>query len=77
MGPISWPDLVTAEFNAMFWALNGATERPRRASTRQRPAPIVDLPEFEDGPQIIRAGEREVMSGAGSTTPFPVRTSTR
>ena len=29
--PISSPAAVTAEFNAMFCALNGATDKPRRA----------------------------------------------
>src|SRR5687767_1794999 len=48
--PISAPPGVTAELSAMFWALNGATRTPRRASQRQMPAVSSDLPASEDVP---------------------------
>jgi hypothetical protein len=42
--PISAPSGVTAEFRAMFCALNGATLTPRLASQRQIPATTTLLP---------------------------------
>ena len=42
--PISAPSAVTAALSAMFWALNGATRTPRRASSRHSPATTNDLP---------------------------------
>src|SRR4051794_13671819 len=53
--PISCPDGVTTELSDMFWALNGATRTPRRASTRHRPATTVDLPALDVVPQTISA----------------------
>ena len=42
---------VTAELLAMFWALNGATRTPLRASSRHRPVTTSDLPASEVVPQ--------------------------
>ena len=42
--PISAPSAVTDALSAMFWALNGATRTPRRASSRHSPATTNDLP---------------------------------
>ena len=38
------PSAVTAALSAMFWALNGATFTPWRASSRHSPATTNDLP---------------------------------
>ena len=48
--PISAPSAQTIELFDMFCALNGATETPRRASTRQIPVTSSDLPASEDVP---------------------------
>src|SRR5205823_11395865 len=53
--PISAPPGVTAELSAMFWALNGATRAPRRASQRQIPAVSSVLPASDDVPATSRA----------------------
>jgi hypothetical protein len=45
--PISAPSLVTNELSAIFWALNGATFTPSRASQRQMPATTTLLPASE------------------------------
>ncbi len=45
--PISAPSAVTKEFSDMFWALNGATRTPRRASQRHSPAASTLLPASE------------------------------
>ncbi len=45
--PISPPSTVTALLSAMFCGLNGATDTPRRASTRHSPATTVLLPASE------------------------------
>ena len=42
--PISAPSGATIELLDMFCALNGATRTPRRASQRQIPAVMTDLP---------------------------------
>src|SRR5690349_14384542 len=42
--PISPPSVVTTELLDMFWALNGATETPRRARCLQIPATSALLP---------------------------------
>ena len=60
LGP---PDLGAVGADAselfdMFWALNGATETPRRASTRQSPVTTSDLPASEDVPATSRPGAR-------------------
>ena len=45
--PISPPSAATAALFDMFCGLKGATFKPRRTSTRARPATIVDLPALE------------------------------
>jgi hypothetical protein len=50
--PISPHSTVTAELFDMFWALNGATFTPRRASTRHSPVTTRDFPASEDVPAI-------------------------
>src|SRR5471030_2028836 len=52
--PISPPSAVTALFRAMFCGLNGATEMPRRFSSRHRAATTVLLPAYEVVPCTIR-----------------------
>ena len=58
---------VTAELSAMFWALNGATRTPRRASSRHRPVTTVVLPASLVVPQTIRPPRtiEAVISGPG------------
>ena len=51
--PISWPAGVTAELSAMFWALNGATRTPRRASSRHSPVTTVLFPASLAVPQTM------------------------
>src|SRR4051812_27109338 len=53
--PISPPSTVTAELFDMFCALNGATDRPLRARSRQRPATTIDLPASEVVPATSSA----------------------
>ncbi len=53
--PISPPSTVTAALFDMFCGLNGRTESPRRAKTRQSPATISDLPTSEPVPWNISA----------------------
>ena len=48
--PISAPSSVTNEFSDMFWALNGATCTPCRASHRHNPATSTLLPASEPVP---------------------------
>ena len=50
--PISPPSSVTKELSDMFWALNGATETPRRRSQRQSPVTMVLLPAPDEVPRI-------------------------
>ena len=45
--PISAPSGVTKEFSDMFWALNGATRTPCRASQRHSPAVSTLFPASE------------------------------
>jgi hypothetical protein len=52
---ISPPSAATALLSDMFCGLNGATLRPRRASTRQSPATSVLLPAPEQVPWIMSA----------------------
>ena len=53
--PISAPSAVTADWFDMFWALNGATRTPRRASERHSAVTTVDLPAPDDVPQTSSA----------------------
>src|SRR6202035_3243950 len=53
--PISAPSAVTAEFSAMFCALNGATRTPCLASHRHSPATRTLLPASEEVPATRRA----------------------
>src|SRR5215211_351502 len=53
--PISAPSRVTKELSAMFWALNGATLTPSRASQRQMPATTTLFPASEWVPAMSRA----------------------
>ncbi len=60
--PISWPDGVTKELSAMFWALNGATLTPRRASSRHRPVTTCSCRRRCVVPHTIRApGSRRLQ----------------
>jgi hypothetical protein len=52
--PIPSPASVTKEFSDMFCALKGATDTPRRASQRQRPATMTVLPASDVVPAIRR-----------------------
>ena len=71
--PISWPAGVTAELSAMFWALNGATRTPRRASSRHSPVTTVLLPASLAVPHTIRPpwrpGRSLCSSGPGVCGP--------
>ena len=50
---------------AMFWALNGATRSPRRASRRQKAAASRLFPALEQVPCTMSAGGRDEERGEG------------
>src|SRR6266511_573619 len=68
--PISWPDGVTNELSAMFWALNGATRTPRRCSRRHSPVttwlfPVsLPVPHTMSAPRITPTPLRPRRHGA-------------
>src|SRR5690349_12656788 len=72
--PISPPSVVTTELLGMFWALNGATETPRRARCLQIPATSALLPASDVVP-ATRSAPRTAAPYVGesrlSTRPVP------
>src|SRR5699024_7869048 len=68
--PESGPQLMTVELFDMFCALNGATERPRRAKARHSPVVIRLLPAFEAVP-ATKSDARRVID------PHPERAAIR
>jgi hypothetical protein len=75
--PISAPSSVTAEFNAMFCALNGATWTPSRASHLHNPAVTTLLPASEEVPAMSRAPFTGVSFAAGGVLRTPLRHRTK
>ena len=70
--PISAPSRVTKELSAMFWALNGATPTPSRASQRQMPATMTLFPASEWVPATSTAPLK-----AARPSCWPARTAPR
>src|SRR5690606_6290728 len=77
-GPISAPSPQTIELLDMFWLLNGATLRPRRANARQSPVVTMLFPASEvvpatrRAPRVMAAAYRRPDLGP-STRPDPRR----
>src|SRR5260370_34759534 len=61
--PISPPVGHTAALLDMFWALNGATRKPRRANKRHSPATSVLLPADDAVPSTMSNGASPSATG--------------